>query len=101
MTDKPRPLPPGTRDAIIQRLAGRYDVTTETAAAMLDDAFDHGKASVYADQVWQVVGRMMRPFIDEVAAVSKLPDPHSPEALARVIAVAKTTIPGLAGVSED
>src|SRR5690606_16052542 len=42
-----------------------------------------------------VVGRMLRPCMDEIKAVMETPDPFSPEAVARVVAVAKATIPEL------
>jgi hypothetical protein len=95
MPDQPLPLPAGVRDTLIQRIAGRYDVSTERATAMLDDAWKHGKDSAYADHVWQVLGRMLRPVIDEVAAVNELPDPHSPDSVARIVAAAAAAIPGL------
>jgi hypothetical protein len=95
VTETPIPIDDNTRKIVVGRLAAHYDMPAEQAAAMLDDVIQHGKASPHVAQVWNVVGRMLRPFIDEIKAVMETPDPLSPEAVARVVAVAKATIPEL------
>lgn len=95
MSETPIPIDDNARRIVVGRLAAHYDIPAEQAAAMLDDVIEHGKASQHLPQVWNVVGRMLRPFMDEIKAVMETPDPFSPEAVARVVAVAKATIPEL------
>jgi hypothetical protein len=95
VSETPIPIDDNTRKIVVGRIAAHYDMPADQAAAMLDDVIEHGRSSPYVVQVWNAVGRMLQPLIDEIKVAMDAPDPLSPEAVARVVAVAKATIPEL------
>jgi hypothetical protein len=95
VSETPIPIDDNTRKIVVGRIAAHYDMPAEQAAAMLDDVIEHGRSSPHVVQVWNAVGRILQPLINEIKVAMETPDPLSPEAVARVVAVAKATIPEL------
>lgn len=85
-----------TRAAIATRLAATQQITETSARAMVDDVCERWHDSPYVAVVWPVVGGILRPIIDAMAAV----DPASPEGVAMVVTVAKAAFPEAFGGEE-